>query len=84
MWKIKNKGHPIKIQICLIFERPTAIDSAIDPDKVNIWNVYYLEDTQLNKKSSIRAQGWCKQMISFVEMAKKFEIREISAEFGAV
>jgi len=57
MWKIKNKGHPIKIKICLIFERPTAIDSAIDPNKANIWNVYYLEDTQLNKKSPIRAQG---------------------------
>jgi len=57
MWKINNKGHPIKIQICLIFERPTAIDSAIDPNKVNIWNVYYLEDTQLNKNSFIRAQG---------------------------
>ena len=32
------------MQICLIFERPTAIDSAIDPNKANIWNVYYLED----------------------------------------
>jgi len=84
MWKIKNKGHPIKIQICLIFERPTAIDSAIDPNKANIWNVYYLEDTQLNKKSPIRAQGCCKQLMPLAEIAEKFEIREISAEISAI
>jgi len=37
MWKRKNKGHPIKIQKPLIFERPTAIDSVVTPEKVNGW-----------------------------------------------